>query len=74
MAKALGEIIIDKDICKGCELCVDACPEKTLALSTKINSKGYNFVIKVQDNCTGCMNCALICPDSIFTVYRKIVR
>lgn len=74
MAKALGEIIINKDICKGCELCIDACPEKTLALSPRINTKGYNYVIKVQDNCTGCMNCALICPDSIFTVYRKIVR
>ncbi|HRR36389.1 MAG TPA: 4Fe-4S binding protein, partial [Clostridia bacterium] len=38
MAKA----IIDETKCKGCGLCVAACPRKILVLSPdKINSKGY---------------------------------
>lgn len=72
MAKAIGEIIIDIEKCKGCELCIDACPEEVLALTDKINQKGYHYLVTVNHNCTGCANCALVCPDAIITVYRKI--
>lgn len=71
MAKVKGDIIIDIDKCKGCELCVVACPQNTLALSKKLNLKGYHYVVKIKDNCTGCVNCALVCPEGIITVYRK---
>ncbi|MGB9701664.1 MAG: 4Fe-4S dicluster domain-containing protein [Candidatus Kapaibacteriota bacterium] len=74
MAKAFGDIVIDIEKCKGCELCIDSCPQSTLALSPKINLKGYHYAIKVQDNCTGCLNCSLICPEGIISVYRKIVK
>jgi 2-oxoglutarate ferredoxin oxidoreductase subunit delta len=74
MAKSLGDVIIDIEKCKGCELCIDACPQVTLALAPRINQKGYHFAIKVQDNCTGCLNCALVCPEAIISVYRKIVK
>ncbi len=71
MAKVQGELIIDKDHCKGCELCIDVCPEEVLQLANSINQQGYRYVEVVNDRCTGCENCAIICPDSIFTVYRK---
>lgn len=71
MAKVKGDIIIDIEKCKGCELCVAACPQKTLELSRKINSKGYHYIVKIKDNCTGCVNCALVCPEGIIKVYRK---
>ncbi len=74
MAKAIGDIVIDIEKCKGCELCIEACPEDTLGLADQINAKGYRFAVKVQDNCTGCGNCALVCPEAIITVYRKIVK
>ena len=66
-----GTVVIAEEICKGCELCIEACPQESLGLSEKINLKGYRFVVLVKDNCTGCINCALVCPDSAITVYRE---
>jgi 2-oxoglutarate ferredoxin oxidoreductase subunit delta len=66
-----GKVTIAEEICKGCELCITACPQDSLGLSDKINLKGYRYVVLVQDNCTGCINCALVCPDSAITVYRQ---
>lgn len=72
MAKVIGELIIEVERCKGCELCIDACPKDVLQLSETINSKGYQFAIKVNDLCNGCSNCALVCPDAVITVYRQV--
>jgi 2-oxoglutarate ferredoxin oxidoreductase subunit delta len=66
-----GSVKIDIETCKGCELCVESCPQDTLAMSKEINSKGYHYAVVVQDNCTGCINCALVCPDAVITVYRE---
>ncbi len=74
MAKVKGDILIDIEKCKGCELCAAACPQESLELSRKLNSKGYHYIVKIEDNCTGCTNCALVCPDGIIKVYRKTDR
>ena len=66
-----GTVLINRDVCKGCELCVAACPQESLGLSDQINRRGYRYVQLVQDNCTGCVNCALVCPDSAITVYQQ---
>lgn len=66
-----GTVTIEKDLCKGCELCIVACPQESLALSTHINVNGYRYAELVLDNCTGCVNCALVCPDVVITVYRQ---
>ncbi len=71
MAKVKGDIMVDIDKCKGCELCAAACPQESLELSRKLNSKGYHYIVKIEDNCTGCTNCAMVCPDGIIKVYRK---
>ena len=71
MAKVKGDILIDIEKCKGCELCAAACPQDSLELSRKLNSMGYHYIVKIEDNCTGCTNCALVCPDGIIKVYRK---
>ena len=74
MAKVKGDIVIDIEKCKGCELCASACPQQSLELTRKLNSKGYHYIVKIEDNCTGCTNCALVCPDSVIKVYRKTVK
>ena len=71
MASVRGTVKINLETCKGCELCIDACPQESLAMSKEINKQGYHYVVLVQDNCTGCVNCALVCPDAVITVYRS---
>jgi 2-oxoglutarate ferredoxin oxidoreductase subunit delta len=66
-----GKVIFDIETCKGCELCVKACPQESLELSPRINAQGYHYAVLVKDNCTGCTNCALVCPDAVITVYRE---
>ena len=71
---AKGRIVIDVERCKGCELCLDACPPKLIALSDQMNSKGYRSVLLVEHEktCTGCALCAVVCPEACITVYRNI--
>lgn len=68
---ATGTVKIDVEVCKGCELCIESCPQESLNMSNEINAKGYHYAVLVKDNCSGCVNCALVCPDSVITVYRK---
>ncbi|HKL66473.1 MAG: 4Fe-4S binding protein [Bacteroidales bacterium] len=74
MAKLKGSIVIDKEKCKGCGVCVTACPTQVIAMSDDVNSKGYNYAEAVNmDACTGCTNCSVVCPDGVITVYRMKV-
>ena len=68
MAKA----IFDFDACKGCGLCVEACPKKIIVLSMdKINVKGYHPAdLTDEDACIGCAFCATMCPDCVITVEK----
>jgi len=57
--------------CKGCELCITACPKHCLALDeSQVNVLGYH-PIQLTDAaaCTSCAFCARVCPDAVFTVY-----
>lgn len=69
----MGRIVIDRDICKGCYLCMNACPKGLLKKSTKPNKNGYFPIEFVDTNneCIGCAMCATTCPDiAIHEVYR----
>lgn len=66
-----GTVLVEIEMCKGCELCVMACPQECLGLSEALNKKGYQYARLTSDGCTGCENCALVCPDAVLTVYRE---
>jgi 2-oxoglutarate ferredoxin oxidoreductase subunit delta len=64
-------VVIDVERCKGCELCVAACPPGVLAMSATLNSRGFYPAMLVDDDrCTSCAACAIVCPDVAITVYR----
>ena len=39
MAKIKGAIVVDTERCKGCNLCVVACPLDVIALNKEVNMK-----------------------------------
>ncbi len=61
----MPRVTVDNNICKGCEMCVIACPKQIISLDKNItNSKGYHPAhVTDQDACTGCGSCAIMCPD-----------
>lgn len=67
-----GAVEIDQERCKGCDLCVVACPCDVLNLQPKeVNNRGYHFAyVDAWENCIGCGACAAVCPDGCITVYR----
>ena len=71
MAKIKGAIVVDTERCKGCNLCVVACPLNVIALTKEVNVKGYNYAHQIlEDTCNGCSSCATVCPDGCISVYK----
>jgi 2-oxoglutarate ferredoxin oxidoreductase subunit delta len=71
MAKIRGSIVVNVERCKGCEICLTACPLDVIAISKEVNGKGYNFAYPANpEDCNGCANCGMVCPDGVITVYK----
>ena len=69
-----GTIIVDEKYCKGCELCVSACPQDVIEMAMgRLTAKGYHPAQLKVEGCTGCAICALVCPDAAITVYRDVL-
>jgi 2-oxoglutarate ferredoxin oxidoreductase subunit delta len=68
----MAKVTFKNEECKGCELCVEACPKKIVMMRTDIiNNKGYHpaGIIEIE-SCTGCGFCAMICPDCVIDVEK----
>jgi 2-oxoglutarate ferredoxin oxidoreductase subunit delta len=74
--KAKGRIVIDRERCKGCQLCFEVCPNHRIGAEMSLNKKGYlpaHFIedaIEGRKECTGCAQCATVCPEVAIEVYR----
>ncbi len=67
-----GWIEVSDLYCKGCELCVFACPQNVIILDMeRLTPKGYHPAKLHTEGCTGCNICAIVCPDAAITVYRE---
>ena len=44
-----GAIEVNTERCKGCSLCIIACPQKVIALANKVNLHGYPYVEAVNE-------------------------
>jgi 2-oxoglutarate ferredoxin oxidoreductase subunit delta len=71
-----GKVIIDRERCKGCYLCISVCPNDVILISDSLNQQGY-YPVEPRDNensgkgCIACAMCATICPDIAIEVYRE---
>jgi 2-oxoglutarate ferredoxin oxidoreductase subunit delta len=66
-----GNVIIDRERCKGCYLCVRACPVKVLEADTAPNSTGTYPSKAVQpEKCIACGSCFEVCPDVCMEIYE----
>ncbi len=71
MVVNMAEIRFKESRCKGCGLCITACPKKLIVMSDKINETGYSVPWNTdQSQCIGCAMCAVICPDLVIEVYK----
>jgi len=72
---AKGRIVIDEELCKGCELCTLVCPKDLIVMAQDhFTPKGYHPAM-LQDpdlECTGCAICSTICPEAAISVYRWV--
>ena len=65
----MNRLRLNATYCKGCLICVEACPTGAIKASSRINSKGY--VLPEEDDmrrCTGCNLCETVCPDFAITI------
>ena len=69
----MSRFLVDENICKGCGLCVNACPRKIIELNKeRISAKGYHPARLIDaGKCVGCASCAMMCPDMAITVERE---
>ena len=71
MASPRGNVIISVEECKGCGLCIDACPPKCLELTPELSAYGVHPARYIGHDCTGCGICFYCCPEpGAITVYR----
>ena len=63
-------VVINKDYCKGCSLCIEYCKKGVLKFSDDFNIQGYRYAVPQSGiDCIGCMVCVLVCPEVAIEVY-----
>jgi NAD-dependent dihydropyrimidine dehydrogenase PreA subunit len=69
-----GLLQVDVDECKGCGLCVEACPPKVIQLSERLNHYGYRTALYAGVGCTGCGICFIACPEPGAIVVSRLAN
>lgn len=66
-------VTIDREVCKGCGLCVSVCPKQVLAMDAEqMNLKGYYpATVEKADDCIGCISCARMCPEIAIRIEKE---
>ncbi|MGC8569297.1 MAG: 4Fe-4S dicluster domain-containing protein [Nitrososphaeria archaeon] len=66
------EVLVIKDRCKECGLCIKLCPPKVLASESTYNRFGYRPTYIIDNSkCIGCKICEFVCPE--FAIFVREV-
>jgi len=69
----MANIMIDKVLCKGCDICLSVCAKKIFVSSKKRNNYGSNMPeAQNTDQCTVCRMCERMCPDGAIDVEGEV--
>ena len=69
-----GKIAVDRELCKGCHICIEVCPNNRIEVDESLNNKGYSparpkeNVSEGEKGCVGCAMCATVCPAEALSV------
>ncbi len=67
----MANVKLRRERCKGCGLCVAACPKGAIRLGKRINNSGYRTMeVREAGLCNGCALCAEMCPDVAIMVFK----
>lgn len=68
-------MIIDDVQCRGCGLCILACPAGCLDFADEINDLGYRSIRYSGEHCRGEGLCIVACPrDGVIVVLEEVTR
>lgn len=59
----MNSVIVEASECKGCRLCVEACPKHCFVIGSDINVLGYQYARFESADCNACGICFYICPE-----------
>ncbi|MHA2141514.1 MAG: 4Fe-4S dicluster domain-containing protein [Candidatus Thorarchaeota archaeon] len=69
MAKQAQKIVIDKEMCKGCHICISVCPHGVLEKAEVVDNRGYFLPVVIDlESCKVCSLCEMECPDFAIAV------
>jgi len=67
----MAKLKINKERCKGCGLCITACPKRLISLEGPVNNMGLKTAKQTRPKeCSGCTLCAIMCPDCVIEVWK----
>ena len=67
--KKYYRIIVDREQCDGCSLCMAFCPLDVLEIGTETNRRMLHYALVANPlNCLGCEFCERICPTTAIFV------
>ena len=64
----MNKLKVDISRCKGCHMCVHACPVKAISVVEKISKSGYQVIEVDEEKCVQCGSCYKMCPDYVFEI------
>lgn len=62
-ALTLPHPVINQDLCKGCGLCIVACPKQVLRFEKTLNRWNVHPAGYIGSGCIGCNSCFYSCPE-----------